>query len=649
MQTMFLDFETSSDVDLKKCGVDLYVGSVFFEVICACVLLVNTNDSDGWVNKGTWTYVDGVCCAGWLEARKPKVLVAHNLDFELAVLHRIGLGHWERDCALFDTACVSRRMDTGSSLEDACKAWNTCLKSPDGSSLIKKWLCGVKVIPDEALQKIVAYCEQDVQCLYELYKFLYSYSHFNEEEFRCHRRINRRGFCVDMGVVELIEKESTQALAELKRNWSERALAITSVGQGNPNSTPCRRALSKALGGSGLESWAKDSKDFEAAPEALKIFVDDYNDLAAASFKKLGSIRENLGAQGRLRDAFLFDGQRTGRFSSYGVQLHNLPRSKYTYEEINKFLERPTRLEGREYLDILRSSIRGAFQAPPGRVLVVGDFSQIELRLQALLTEEEWVLRIFRSGGDLYQEAAARMFGCSVDAVTKEQRQRGKVATLALGYGSGVVGLVRAGYPLPSAQPGVDPLDKVAEDVELWRSNRPKTCSAWQKLDSAARECVKKSCHAGFLRRIQLSQMVHVDMSCQLTKGAGNVLHADCVCSEESVSLFWTGCRVEERTSDTRKQLKYRRGLVDGVPFWGGTIFENICQALAARCLKRALRSCEDAGLEVVAHVHDEIVVECDVEKQEQVKAALAAAMNLRNFNGLLKADVWSGRRYGKG
>lgn len=677
--TLFLDFETSSDVPLDVCGVGPYIASALFEPICACC-------ARGGGAVESWTYESDTPLADWLEARKPKVLVAHNLEFELEVLHRIGLGHWERDCGLFDTACAARRMDTGARLGEVCKVWKTTEKSESGSGLIKKWLCGMKVIPDDALAEIVLYCEQDVRCLREIWSWLVRYPMFDEAEFRAHRAINMRGFCVDPDIVEFIATESAVALDALRSMWRDRACAITAEGKGNPKSVVCRRALARALGGTGTESWRRGTTDFEGAPEQLQLVVAEYQDLADSAFKKTDSIRSRVSADKRLRGAFMYSGQRTGRFASKGAQLHNLPRTVHTYDEIGDFLTAATEgtiaqwqrrsgvpTRGRPYLDLLKSAIRGIFIAPKGRALVVGDFSQIELRLQALMTGEQWMLDIFRDGGDLYVEAAARMLGIQPDQVSADQRQLGKIATLALGYGSGPVGLARAGYPMPKdpsrlvqrdgvlqaeedgfvvpedfelAQDGILlPIERLVIVVRAWRANRPHTTRAWRNLDHAATRCIE----TGMPESLELSTQCRVAMSTEKTP-AGRILHVVFECAGERIHLTWCGCRVTQEEGDhgTQRRMTYRKGLTTGIAFWGGTIFENFAQSLAARCLHRAIARCEAQGLEVVAHVHDELVVECDAHKAQEVTDALTSAMRLPNFGGLLKADVWDGVRYGK-
>jgi DNA polymerase len=293
-------------------------------------------------------------------------------------------------------------------------------------------------------------------------------------------------------------------------------------------------------------------------------------------------------------------------------------------------------------VELLKSCIRGCFKAPEGRCFVVGDFSQIELRLQALIVEEDWLLDAFRAGKDVYKAAAAGIYGVDESEVTSDQRQKGKIATLALGYGAGPVGLVRGGFPVEdeSAVQGV---------VNKWRESRPNTVRAWKMLGTLAKLMIENAGDLSFARSMACYPGgCRLDMSLdKLDKlqpgGAANLLRVCFNLCEVVVELSWPNTHTMSTGS-----VQYSSGLRDEQYLWGGTIFENCVQAMAARCLMSALMRCDEERLEVVGHVHDEIIVECDEADVESVKEKLRFCMELPGFNGLLKADIWSGRRYGK-
>lgn len=122
------------------------------------------------------------------------------------------------------------------------------------------------------------------------------------------------------------------------------------------------------------------------------------------------------------------------------------------------------------------AAFRSKFVADPGCVLVVADFSQIELRVAAELSGEERMLEAYRAGRDLHTETAALMAGVSIEAVTKAQRQSAKVANFGLLYGAGPATLRKQAV----AQYGIDmELDEAKEIVEGFRAAYP-TLYKWQ-------------------------------------------------------------------------------------------------------------------------------------------------------------------------
>src|SRR4029079_11119291 len=88
--------------------------------------------------------------------------------------------------------------------------------------------------------------------------------------------------------------------------------------------------------------------------------------------------------------------------------------------------------------------IRRAFIAPPGRALLVADYSQIELRLLAHIAQEEAMLEAFRTGRDIHTATAASVFGISPDLVSSEQRRAAQTINFGIIYGMSAFGLGKA-------------------------------------------------------------------------------------------------------------------------------------------------------------------------------------------------------------
>ncbi len=125
-------------------------------------------------------------------------------------------------------------------------------------------------------------------------------------------------------------------------------------------------------------------------------------------------------ATGRVHTSYHQAGAATGRLSSSDPNLQNIPiRTE----------------DGRR--------IRRAFVAPPGRKLVACDYSQIELRIMAHLSQDPGLLRAFASGADIHRATAAEVFGRPLEAVTANERRAAKAINFGLMYGMGAFGLAR--------------------------------------------------------------------------------------------------------------------------------------------------------------------------------------------------------------
>jgi DNA polymerase-1 len=122
-----------------------------------------------------------------------------------------------------------------------------------------------------------------------------------------------------------------------------------------------------------------------------------------------------VGADGRIHSTLLQTGAATGRMASKDPNLQNIPIRT---------------VEGR--------LVRGAFIAAQGYQLVAIDYSQIELRIAAILSEDKNMMDIFRRGEDVHAGVAARVFGVAANEVTPDMRRKAKVINFGILYGMGV-------------------------------------------------------------------------------------------------------------------------------------------------------------------------------------------------------------------
>lgn len=249
--------------------------------------------------------------------------------------------------------------------------------------------------------------------------------------------------------------------------------------------------------------------------------------------------------------------------------------------------------------NVLSRNIRGMFIASPGNKLIAADFSAIEPRNLAYLAREKWVLDAFAEGKDIYCETASKMYGVPVEknGVNSELRQKGKIATLACGYGGGV-GALSVMDPA-----GLIPEEEKQEVVRRYREANKMITSLWYETEYAALDVVMSHIPKRIAKdRIEIA--VEEDewqrfMTIKLPSGR---------------KLFYALPSIQENRFGKQAVHYYE---VNGTTkkweetsTYGPKIVENIVQAFARDCLAEALRRVWARGWNVVFHVHDEIVLD---------------------------------------
>lgn len=420
------------------------------------------------------------------------------------------------------------------------------------------------------------------------------------QQWREDVEMNARGVAVDMELVEgalacsaLITEEQT---AECK--------ALT--GLANPGS---RAQLLGWLHNRGVEMPGLTKEDVGKAlagdlPSDVRRVLELRQQLGKTSNTKYETIAASAGPDHRVRGTLQFYGaSRTGRWAGRLLQVQNLPR---TYLDHQAEWRSIVKLHDPEALalltdnvsDTLSQLIRTALVPGKGCTFVDADFSAIEARLIAWLAGEEWVLDVFRTTGKIYEATAARIFGVPFDSIVKgnpnyKYRQRGKVATLALGYQGGVGAMKRMG----GDQLGLD--DEGLQDiVNRWRRQNPCICKLWRRMQDAAVHTIRTGKttqpRAGVIFRKEVSPGFPFPfLTMQLPSGR---------------KLFYAD---PGTTPDDRITYKeWDTGSWREAETYGGKLTENLTQAVGRDCLAFALDNLRRAGYQVVFHVHDEVIIE---------------------------------------
>ena len=538
MNSLHIDLETFSTVDLNKSGVYRYAEDPYFSI-----LLFGVSVDDGPV------YVYDLAQGEELPKEildaliDPAVLkYAHNAAFERICLSRflrdqqqLPHGKYLNPVSWRCTMVWSAYAGLPLSLKMVGEALELKQgKMDEGKGLIKLFCTPCKptamnegkerVLPTDAPEKwemFKAYNQRDVEVEMEIARKLAKVPVPDQVwiEYQDSERINDRGILVDRELVRSAIALDEQSQVELVTCLQE----LTDLE--NPRSVT---QMKEWLISQGLELGSLGKKEVAAvlhtAPEPLRTVLMLRQEVAKSSVKKYVAMENAVCSDGRLRGMFVFYGAtRSGRFSGRIVQLQNLYRNSLPDLEDARALVKRGDYDALEVLFdsvplCLAEVTRTAFIASPGNHLIVCDYSAIEARVLAWMAGEQWRNQAFLDGADIYCASASQMFGVPVvkHGINGELRQKGKIAELALGYGGSIGALKSMG----ALEMGVK-MDELKPLVEAWRSANPHIVQFWWKVDRA----VKKTIEDHLTYKVGPLSIVSRDGRLSITLPSGRALH----------------------------------------------------------------------------------------------------------------------------
>lgn len=301
--------------------------------------------------------------------------------------------------------------------------------------------------------------------------------------------------------------------------------------------------------------------------------------------------------------------------SGRGVQLQNLYRNELPDLEMARDLVKAGDREGLEMLfgsvpETLSQLVRTAFVPKTGCTFAVADFSAIEARVIAWLAGEEWRIRTFREGGDIYCASASQMFRVPVvkHGINGHLRQKGKIAELALGYGGNINAMTAMG----ALEMGLTE-EELPEIVEKWREASPNIVGLWYELGDAAMKAV----------RFRETAKLQYGISLWRT---GKLLHMQ-LPSGRAIRYFDPHITQNRFGHDSIGYQAYEMGKWGTAETWGGKLVENLVQATARDCLLEAMTRVSRLYPDIVMHVHDEMIVEVPTEEAKEALAFICGEM----------------------
>lgn len=631
-----------------------------------------------------------------IQRREARCVWHNGMNFDTVVLEAKGIRLPIEQ--IIDTMVIAYQHGLPGALGDLCDVMRMpkdTAKDKDGKRLVQifckplpsnyKLSRATRFTHPEDWRRFVNYCRLDVEAERALYKMLPKWNADNpaEHAFQClDASINRRGMLMDIPLAKA-------AVAMAERNKAKLAEETRIRTSGEVSAATQRDAMIRYIEkvyGIKMESMTKAELekrcDDPELPEPMRELLRLRLMSTKTSIQKFQSIINCVCSDDRLRGCLQFRGAaRTGRFSGRLFQPQNLARPTMQNEFIDFAIE--TLKDGTFDMwfdnasEVLPNLLRGEIIAPEGKKLVVADYSNVEGRVLAWLSGEQWKLKAFREfdeghGHDLYKLTYGRTFNVPPESVTKAQRQMGKVLELALGYGGGAGAFVTfaRGYGIDlhdmaaSVREAINPtIWAEAEDsyeffVErnltagldrevflacdavkrAWRLANTHIVGFWNAVDKALEDALANG--------VKASAGEHVRM-----KKVGNYL---LVRLPSGRFLCYPSPRIGAIGSDddrfsymgvqqfSRKWCRIRS--------YASKVVENITQAVSCDLLCEALLKLESHGFETVLTVHDEAITEAPDSPEFSLELMEALMTELPEWaKGLpLAAAGFEAKRYRK-
>ena len=622
MKHLSIDIETKSSADIGKTGLYRYAQDPDFSV-----LLFAYMEDDLPVQVVDLAMGEAIP-ARILEAMRDPHITKHayNAAFEWYCLNRAGyetpLDQWK--CTMIHSLYCGytagleatgkaiglpqdkRKLTTGKALiryfcvpckptkSNGGRTWNLPRHAPEKWELFKEYNGQDVVTEHEILKRLQAFPMPEAEW----------------QQWRMDVQMNAFGVRVDTGLIQGALEVGGRTMEEL----TQEAYRIT--GLSNPNSP------TQILGwleeqGIPLDNLTKETVagalERTDLPETVRRVLMIRQQMGKTSIKKYTAMDTAKCEDDRIRGLTQFYGaSRTGRWAGRLVQLQNLPRNYLRTLDSARNLVKQKNYAAVKALygnvpDTLSQLIRTAFIPSEGHKFVVADFSAIEARVIAWLAGEQWVNEVFATHGKIYEATASQMFHVPIEKIVKGNpeyalRQKGKVATLALGYQGGTSALIQMGaLDMGLAE------EELPDIVHRWRNANPRIRDLWYAVEEAALQVMytaQPQAINGLIFRLE-----------------GDVIYGQSFLTVQLPSgrkIFYPKPFLQENKFGKQAIHYYTVGQQthkwEVTSTYGGKMTENIVQATARDCLAETLRRIHALGLQVVFHVHDEVIIDAPMD-----------------------------------
>lgn len=699
---MTCDFETKSACSLKDCGAWKYSLHPSTEIMCLVYRLPYWEDgrtalwTPPYPRLGIPENFDGETllelCA-WIE--DGGLLEAHNAFFERSIwtnilAPRFGFplpdgATWRCSAAKAAAHALPRK------LEEAGAALKLDIrKDTEGHKLMMKlskprkprkkerelWTAAGKRLEDMPLlwwedlpsfQRLWQYCASDVLAEEALSEALDDLSPTETPNYILDQTINQRGFQLDMEAVEialsLIASEASLLNRELSTLTED---AVTRATQRDRMKAWLKSQDVHLFDtkGATIDELIDSDNETRLAPEgelppwvvalppAARRALEILRTLGRSSTAKYEKMRSWAAPDGRVRGGLLYHGATTGRWSGAGVQPHNFPKGtikgfdmEAAWDLIKTGDRDAINAVYPSVMETLACALRGAIIPRRGCELYVADYAGIEVRVLWWAADDKVGLKLLATGADPYCSLATDIYKRDITKADKDERQLGKAGILGCGYGMGAPKFVNTAADMF----GLTVTDEEAQNVvDTYRSKFWRVKKFWYETEDAACDAVRKPglvVKNGYCswRRVIDKRRGTDFLFCTLPNGR-RLSYPFPELRERATpwgAVKWalTFMSVDVRTKQWKRQHTY-----------GGSLVENIVQAISRDLMADALQACEAGGVySPVLSVHDEVVAEAksgqgSVHEFEQILTKVPAWAK----GCPVGAEGWKGMRYRK-
>jgi DNA polymerase len=656
MDILAHDFETYSEVDLRKVGASYYSRHPSTEILM-CAYSFNSGPIRQWVPA------EGEPMPRELREAMddPEVIKqAWNAHFELNIWRNTAkvktpVRQWR--CMMV----LAMSLSFPGALEDVGPIVDIPpedQKDPRGDKFIHKFSKPRKPTANKPWARATHKTDPEDWADYKSY---------NRQDVRAEEAIGSRILKYDMPWDEwelwFEDQEINECGIPINQNMVRNAIKLTNqltevrldemakiTGLDNPNSQAQLYGWLKArkyqfldLKAGHVRRALEDEKKFRDRNEDVIRVLELRLETSQASVKKYKALEISTDSDGNMRGGLQFYGaQRTGRWSGRRFQAQNLKRPSPEYEKIQETIARQVELWKPDTMemmhdkpfDVLSTTVRNVVQAPKGKVLIWADLNAIENRVLGWMADEQRILDVFRNDRDPYIDFATFMYDWSYKELFEEwksgkkgKRQLAKPPVLGCGYALG------PGKEVENEQTGemeatgllgyawnmgvMMTLDEATRAVKVWRDTYSDVLEFWKEIDRAARKCLRTG-------ERTYCQMLEFDMK-------GPFLRMRLPSGRH---LWYFRPKIERRKTpwgEMRPTVTYMgldlRNQWVRLGTHPGKLTENADQSISRDLLANGIQHARREGLEVRFHVHDEIIALTDEDRAEKDMKLLVDCM----------------------